>query len=172
MLSEARVVVVGGGIVGCSVAYHLAQLGWREVVVLDQGPLFQNRGSTSHAPGLMFQNNVSRTMSQLATWSVELYGRLRPSGGAAFHQTGSLEIAATPERWQELKRRAGQARSWGLEAELIGPAEARRLVPVMRVDDLHGALYVPSDCVVKASAIAEALAGAAEASGASFHAET
>ena len=93
MLTEARVVVVGGGIVGCSVAYHLVGMGWREVVVLDQGPLFHNRGSTSHAPGLMFQHNVSRTMSQLAMWSVELYGRLRPAGGAAFHQTGSLEIA-------------------------------------------------------------------------------
>jgi glycine/D-amino acid oxidase-like deaminating enzyme len=154
MPSEARVVVVGGGIVGCSVAYHLTRLGWREVVVLDQGSLFHNQGSTSHAPGLMFQHNVSRTMSQLATWSVELYGRVQPAGGGAFHQTGSLEIATTPERWQELKRRVGQARSWGLAAELIGPDEARALIPVMRVDDLHGALHVPSDCVVKASAFA------------------
>jgi glycine/D-amino acid oxidase-like deaminating enzyme len=70
---QTRVVVVGGGIVGCSVAYHLTQMGWRDVVVLDQGPLFQNWGSTSHAPGLMFQHNVSRTMAHLAMRSVELY---------------------------------------------------------------------------------------------------
>ncbi|HEV8636427.1 MAG TPA: FAD-dependent oxidoreductase [Chloroflexota bacterium] len=172
MRAEARVVVVGAGIVGCSIAYHLARMGWRDVVVLDRGPLFHNQGSTSHAPGLMFQHNVSRTMCQLAVWSVELYGQLRPQGGAAFHQVGSLEIASTPERWLELKRRVGQARSWGLEAELIGPDEARRLVPVMRVDDLYGALHVPSDCVVKASAIAEALARSAEQSGAGFHPDT
>ena len=94
MRSSADVLVIGGGIVGCSAAYFLTEMGWRDIVVLDQGPLFHNWGSTSHAPGLMFQHNVSRTMSQLAMWSVELYGRLRPAGGAAFHQTGSLEIAS------------------------------------------------------------------------------
>src|SRR5262249_1535946 len=127
--SHARVVVVGGGIVGCSVAYHLSRLGWRGIVVLDAGPLFHNRGPTSHPPGLMFQHNPSRTMCQLAQWSVELYGRIAPPG--AFHQVGSLEIAATPERFQELKRRVGQAMSWGLEADVIGPDEAGRLIPVM-----------------------------------------
>jgi glycine cleavage system T protein len=164
---DARVVVVGAGIVGCSLAYHLTRLGWRDVLVLDQGPLFENIGSTSHAPGLMFQHNASRTMCKLAQASAALYSRF-----GNFHRVGSMEIAATPERWHELKRRVGQAASYGLEAELIGPAEARRLIPVMRVDDLHGAFYVPGDCVVGASAVAAGLAAAAEAAGATFRAHT
>src|SRR5947209_6513944 len=175
MQTHARVVIIGGGIVGCSTAYFLTEMGWRDVVVLDQGPLFHNWGSTSHAPGLMFQHNVSRAVTQLATWSVELYSRLQtqgPEDGPAFFRVGSLEVAATPERWEELKRRVGQAKSWGLEAALIGPDEAKRLVPIMRTDDLYGAFYVPSDCVVKAAIIAARLAGAAMARGATFHAHT
>jgi glycine cleavage system aminomethyltransferase T/glycine/D-amino acid oxidase-like deaminating enzyme len=170
--SHARIVVIGGGIVGCSLAYHLTRLGWRDVVVLDQGPLFQNWGSTSHAPGLMFQHNVSRTVCQLARWSVATYREVDSPASPAAYQVGSLEVAETPERWEELKRRLGQARAWGLEAELIGPDEVRRLVPFLRTDDLRGALYVPSDCAVKTVAVCEALASRARERGATFHART
>jgi dimethylglycine oxidase len=166
--TQARVVIVGGGIVGCSLAYYLTERGWRDVVVLDQGPLFENWGSSSHAPGMMFQHNVSKTVCQLAQWSAETYKRLQPANGPAFFEVGSMEIAATPERWEELKRRVGQCKSWGLEAALIGPGEAKRLLPIMQTDDLYGAFYVPSDCVVKTSLICTALARVAEACGAAF----
>jgi glycine cleavage system aminomethyltransferase T/glycine/D-amino acid oxidase-like deaminating enzyme len=170
--AHARAVIIGGGIVGSSVAYYLTKLGWRDVVVLDQGPLFHNWGSTSHAPGLMFQHNASKTMCQLAMWSAALYAEQRPESGHAFFQVGGMEIASTPERWHELKRRLGQAMAWGLEATLIGPNEAKRLIPIMRTDDLFGALYVPSDCVVHAAAITQALSGAVQSEGATFHPRT
>ncbi len=166
--ARARVVIIGAGIVGCSTAYYLTQMGWRDIVVLEQGPLGQNWGSTSHAPGMMFQHNVSRSVTQLAIWSAELYASVR-TPEPAFWRTGSMEIASTPERWEELKRRVGQAMSWGLDARLIGPDEAGRLIPILRTDDLYGALYVPGDCVVNAASIASGLATEASEQGATFH---
>lgn len=172
MEAQARVVIIGAGIVGCSIAYHLTELGWRDIVVLDQGPLARNWGSTSHAPGLMFQHNVSKTITQLAMWSADLYARVQPPDGSAFAPVGSMEVAATPERWAELKRRVGQAMSWGLEAALIGPGEAGRLHPLLRTDDLFGAFHVPGDCVVNAASITERLAQVAAGRGATFHGHT
>ncbi len=168
MQTHARVVIIGAGIVGCSTAYFLTRMGWRDVVVLEQGPLGQNWGSTSHAPGMMFQHNVSKCVTQLAMWSAELYGAVR-TPEPAFWRTGSMEIASTPERWEELKRRVGQAMSWGLGAELIGPDEAGRLIPILRTDDLYGAFFVPGDCVVNAAGIASGLATNAMEQGAAFH---
>jgi glycine cleavage system T protein len=170
--THARVVIIGAGIVGCSLAYYLTRHGWRDVVVLDQGPLFENWGSSSHAPGMMFQHNVSKTVCQLAMWSAETYRQVSPRTNPAFFSVGSMEIASTPERWEELKRRVGQCKSWGLEAHLIGPDEAKRLLPIMRTDDLHGAFYVPGDCVVKTSSICAELARLAEDRGATFYANT
>lgn len=163
MIERARIVIIGGGIVGCSTAYHLSRLGWRDIVVLDQGPLFHNLGSTSHAPGLMFQHNNSKTVTTLARWAVETYLEAVPE---ATFQVGSLEIAHTAERWEELKRKRGNALAWGLPADLIGPDEVQRLVPIMRIDDLYGAFYVPSDCNVKGVALMQGLARAAGENGA------
>ena len=175
MRDQARVVIIGGGIVGCSTAYHLTQLGWRDIVVLDQGPLFHNLGSTSHAPGLMFQHNNSKTVTTLAMWSVETYleSERLASNGRSVWQVGSLEISHTPERWEELKRKIGNAKSWGLEAHLIGPDEIKRMIPIMYTDDLYGAFYVPSDCDVKGVAVIETLAMHAQKNGATeFHPNT
>ena len=168
MPDQARVVIIGGGIVGCSTAYHLARLGWRDIVVLDQGPLFHNQGSTSHAPGLMFQHNNSKTVCTLAQWSVATYlaAERAAQAGRSVWQTGSLEIAHTAERWEELKRKLGNCQAWGLEAQLIGRDQVQRLVPIMRTDDLYGALYVPSDCDVKGESVCENLAALAQAGGA------
>ena len=175
MKDQARVVIIGGGIVGCSTAYYLAQMGWRDIVVLDQGPLFRNLGSTSHAPGLMFQHNNSKTVCQLAMWAVDTYLRAERTAqnGRSVWQVGSLEIAHTSERWEELKRKLGNTKSWGLAADLIGPDDVKQLVPIMRTDDLYGAFYVPSDCDVSGVGVCESLARIAHADGAAeFYANT
>ena len=155
---QARLVVIGAGIAGCSAVYHLAQLGWRGIVVLDQGPLFETGGSTSHAPGGVFQTNYSRMMTGFARYTVELYRALELDGEPCFHSVGGLEVAATPERWHDLKRKAGAAKSWGVEAELIAPAEAGRLVPILDETRIHGAYHVPGDGIAKAVRAAEAMA--------------
>ena len=120
---SARVVIVGAGIAGASVAHHLAERGWEEIVVVDQGPLFETGGSTSHAPGLVFQHNASRTMTRLAQWTVEKLTALD-----AFHPVGSIEVATTDERWAELDRRWARARGFGLEARLLDPAQVAELL--------------------------------------------
>ena len=162
---RARLVVIGAGIAGCSAVYHLAQLGWRDIVVLDQGPLFETGGSTSHAPGGVFQTNFSRMMTEFARCTVRLYNALELDGEPCFHSVGGLEVAATPERWHDLKRKAGAAKSWGVEAELISPAEARGLVPILDETKIHGAYHVPGDGIARAvraaGAMARSSAGAA-----------
>jgi len=131
MQKRADLVIIGAGIVGCSAAYHLAERGWRDIVVLDQGPLFETGGSTSHAPGLVFQTNASKTMTQLAKYTVHLYSQLELDGQPCFYPVGGMEVAYTPQRWEDLKRKAGYAKSWGLEAMLITPEEARQKIPIL-----------------------------------------
>ena len=182
MKDHAQVVIIGAGIMGCSVAYYLTQMGRRDVVVLEQGPLVQNWGSSSHAPGLMFQHNNSKMMCTLAQWSVQLYLQLQqqaathplPGSQAArmVYQTGSLEIAHTPERWQELKRKKGNALAWGLDAQLVTAEEVKGMVPPMRTDDLYGAFYVSSDMDVTASLLCETMMSVATEQGAAFYAHT
>jgi glycine/D-amino acid oxidase-like deaminating enzyme len=112
MQERARIVIVGAGIVGCSTAYHLTQLGRTDVVVVDQGPLFETGGSTSHAPGLVFQVNPSRTVSKLAQDTVKLYEGLNEGEPhPIWYSVGSFEVATTPERMIELHRRQGYATS-------------------------------------------------------------
>ena len=166
--NHARAVVIGAGIVGCSVAYHLTKLGLRDVVVVEQGPLFETGGSTSHAPGLVFQVNPSKTMTGFARYSVDLWTQLELDGVPCAKTVGSLEVAWTPERLVDLRRKAGYGLSWGVESHLLGPGEARSLVPALS-DQILGALYVPSDVHTKATRPAEAMAREAERNGASFH---
>ena len=119
---QARVVIIGAGIVGCSVAYHLTKLGWRDIVVVEQGPLFETGGSTSHAPGLVFQLNPSKTMTGFARYTVDLWRQLELEGEPCAKTLGSLEVAWTQERFADLKRKAGYGMSWGVEA----PSAQRR----------------------------------------------
>src|SRR5712691_814421 len=109
MRDRAQTVIVGAGIVGTSAAYHLAELGVTDVLVLDQGPLFATGGSTSHAPGIIFQTNGSRTMCRIAQDSVALYDSLEVGGEKVWYGVGGLEVATTVERMEELKRRQGFA---------------------------------------------------------------
>ena len=172
MEKEARLVIVGAGIVGCCAAYHLARLGWSNVVVVEQGPLFATGGSTSHAPGLVFQTNPSKTMTEFAKETVRLYSQLQLDGEPCFYPVGSLEVASTPARWEELKRRLGFAMSWGLEAALLTPDEAKAKLPLLDAARILGAYYVPGDGIAKAVRACEALAQRAEASGVKFYGST
>ena len=155
------------GIAGCSVAYHLAQLGWRDIVVIDQGPLFETGGSTSHAPGLVYQINPSKTMASFARYTVDLWSELTLNGESLVNQVGSLEVAWTPERFEELKRRASFGLSWGVEAHVISTQQAREMVPTLS-DRILGALYVPSDIQTRAIRPAEAMGRGAQGNGAQF----
>jgi dimethylglycine oxidase len=131
MKDRAQLVVIGAGIVGASAAYHLAELGITDVVVLDQGPLFETGGSTSHAPGLVFQTNGSRTMCRLAQYSVDLYSGLETDGQPAWYGVGGIEVATTHERVEELKRRRGYARAYRIEGtELLTPQETAERIPI------------------------------------------
>jgi 4-methylaminobutanoate oxidase (formaldehyde-forming) len=166
--SHARVVVIGGGIVGCSVAYHLTKLGWRDVALLERREL--SCGTTWHAAGLVGQLRSSHNLTRLARYGAVLYERLDAETGQAtgFRRCGSISVARTPERLIELKRGASMARCFGVEVEPISPAEAGRLWPLMRTDDLAGAVWIPGDGRTNPIDTTLALARGARAGGASI----
>jgi len=157
MESRADLVVIGAGIVGCSTAHRLAQMGWRNMVVVDQGPLFETGGSTSHAPGLIFQTNFSRAMTNLARETVQIYSSLKLDEVPCYYPVGSLEIAYTEARLSDLKRKLGVARSWGLDAELLNPVAVGEMLPLLDQSKIHGAYHVPSDGIAKAVRVCEAM---------------
>src|SRR5437764_9048599 len=143
--ASAQVVVVGGGIVGASTAYHLAKLGVGDVVLLEQGKL--TCGTTWHAAGLVGQTRATRNATRMSRYGIELYASLEQQTGLAtgWKQCGSLNVAKTPERLTLMKRQMARARSFGVEFEFISPAEAERLAPILRTDDLSGAGWIPGD---------------------------
>ncbi len=143
--SHARVVIIGGGIAGCSVAYHLAKLGWTDVVLLERKQL--TSGTTWHAAGLIGQLRATANMTKLAKYSQELYGSLEAETGVAtgFKRVGSITLALTDERMEELKRGASMARSFGVDIEIISVAEAAKRHPLLDIKDAVGAVYLPKD---------------------------
>ena len=169
MRDRAQTVIVGSGIVGASAAWYLAELGQPDVLVVDQGPLFETGGSTSHAPGLVFQTNGSRTTCRIAQDTVALYQTLRLDGDRVWHGVGSLEVATTPQRQRELRRRLGWSRAYGIEgAELLTPAEAAEHVPLLDPGAVLGAYHVPGDGIARAVDIVTVLARRAAERGVAF----
>jgi 4-methylaminobutanoate oxidase (formaldehyde-forming) len=164
--TQAWVVVIGGGVVGCSIAYHLTKLGWRDVLLLEQGRL--TCGTTWHAAGLIGQMRPNRTMTRMSRYGIELYAGLEAETGLAtgWKQCGSVNVAATPERLVALKRTFASAKSFGVEAEFISPAEAGRLWPLMRTDDLTGAVWIPGDGKANPTDVTQSLAKGARTGGA------
>ena len=143
--THARVVVIGGGIAGCSVAYHLAKMGWKDVVLLERRDI--SCGTTWHAAGLVGQLRATQNLTRLAKYGGDLYETLEAETGQAtgFRRPGSVSLARNVERFVELKRLASMARSFGVDVEVITPAEAGKRWPLIRTDDLVGALWLPRD---------------------------
>ncbi|HKC09360.1 MAG TPA: FAD-dependent oxidoreductase [Methylomirabilota bacterium] len=166
MPDHARAVIVGGGIVGVSVAYHLTQLGWRDVVLLEQGSL--SCGTTWHAAGLVGQLRSSSNFTRLIRYSADLYSRLEAETGQStgWKRCGSVSVARTAERMVQLKRNAAMANAYGVEAHVIGLDEAAARYPLMRTDDLVGAVWIPGDGKANPADITQALARGARAGGA------
>ncbi len=165
-MDHARVVIIGGGIIGTSVAYHLTKLGCRDVVLLERRSL--TSGTTWHAAGLVGRLRGSRTLSKLVRYSADLYARLEAETGHAtgWKRCGSLIVARGRERLTQLKRSAALGRVVDIEAHILEPAEVGRLWPLCRTDDLVGAMYVPHDGRVIPADVTQALAAGARAGGA------
>ncbi|MCT2584177.1 GcvT family protein [Actinophytocola gossypii] len=158
-----RVVIIGAGIVGCGVADELTARGCTDVTVLEQGPLFATGGSSSHAPGLVFQTNPSKAMTDFARYTVEKFTAL-----GVFTQVGGLEVATTRQRWADLHRKHGWATSWGVPSALRTPDECAAMHPLLDRDRVLGGLHVPTDGLAKAVAAGETQAERATARGARF----
>jgi sarcosine dehydrogenase len=167
--SHAEIVVIGGGIIGCSTAYHLARDHKADVVLIERGKL--TGGSTWHAAGLVGQLRSSASITQVLRYSVDLYKKLEAETGLAtgWRETGCLRLATNGERWTEFRRQATTAHSFGLDMHLLSPAEAKAMWPLLDVGDLVGATFMPSDGQASPSDIAQSLAKGARAHGAKIH---
>jgi len=163
--TQARVVIVGGGIMGCSTAYHLAKLGWKDVVLLEQGRL--SGGTTWHAAGLVGQLRSYQNLTRLIRYSTELYSKLEAETGLAtgWKQCGSLSVARTEERMVLLRRSAAMANAQGVACEPLTPKQAGEKYPIMRTDDLVGAVWLPGDGKANPADITQALAKGARNGG-------
>jgi glycine cleavage system aminomethyltransferase T/glycine/D-amino acid oxidase-like deaminating enzyme len=158
MRDRARTVVVGAGIVGVSAGLHLAELGETDVLVLDRGRPLDTGGATARSPGLVFQTSDSRSMCRIARDSVRLYGSLELDGEPCWLGVGSVEVATTPERMRELRRRLGLGRSFGLEGgELVGPREVAARIPPVDPERILSGYLVPGDGIARAVPIVTAL---------------
>jgi len=164
--TAARVVIIGGGIIGCSLAYHLARLGWRDVLLLERKKL--TCGTTWHAAGLVGQLRATLNLTKLARYTAELYAGLEAETGQAtgFRRTGSVSIATTAARFEELRRGASMAKTFGLEVEVISPAQVRELWPLTEAADVVGGVYLPGDGQTNPTDTTMALAKGARQAGA------
>ena len=133
MKEQAQVVIVGGGIVGANIAYHLAKLGWTDVILFEKGEIAS--GESSHAAGLVTQFATSQTLMQFRKYSIELYSEL-----GLFDHVGSLRVASTPDQFRELQRSVSRAKAIGMDVEVITPADALRVMPHLSPDNLYGAI--------------------------------
>ncbi len=163
--AKARVVIIGGGVIGCSVAYHLTKKGWTDVVLLERKQL--TSGTTWHAAGLIAQLRATANMTKLAKYSQELYGSLEEETGVAtgFKRCGSITVALTDERKEEIYRQAAMARAFGVEVEEISNERVSELYPHLNIEDVKGAVYLPLDGQGDPANIALALAKGARQRG-------
>ena len=164
--SQARVVIIGGGIVGCSVAYHLTKLGWSDVVLLERKQL--TSGTTWHAAGLLPHLRATMNMTKLAKYSGSLYANLEAETGLStgYRQTGSIGVALSESRFEEFKRQASMAKVFGIEAHVLTRAECKARYPMLNDEGVVGGLFTPQDAQGDPANIALALAKGARNGGA------
>ena len=155
-MSGPTVVVIGAGVVGAAIADELSMRGWTNITVIDQGSLPMPGGSSSHAPGMVFQHHASHTMSKMAQYTVSKFLSLEHEGKPGFDQVGGLEIATTPKRLIDLHRRLGWTQALGLEARLVTPEECVELQPLLDGTRVLGGLYTPNDGAARAVAAVNA----------------
>jgi len=172
MTDHARAVIIGGGVGGTSIAYHLTELGWRDVVLVDRAEL--TSGSTFHSAGLVGQLRSTTTLTRMMMYGTSLYRRLQAETGVdvSWHEVGSLRLASTKERFEELQRQAGWAKTFGLPLELITAEAAQQKFPLMTLDGVLGAVWLPTDGWLDPSGLAQALAAGARARGATIRQHT
>lgn len=170
MADKKRVIIIGAGIVGAAAAYHLAQLGWRDILVLDKGDILNNDGSTSHAPGGVVALSHSKLMTQFAQYGAELYRTIAPftpqldqpmfpygPNRNTYNVVGGLDVAIGEEKWLDLVRLDGKAKAFGVEAYLLSPQETADKLPLIDPKQIRGSIYVPSSALASGAYLANAL---------------
>ena len=169
---RARVVIVGGGIIGTSVAYHLSKLGWSDVVLLEQGQL--SCGTTWHAAGLIGQLRASESGTRLVQYSAQLYPALEAETGLAtgYKQCGAVTVARTPDRMVQLLRTAAAAEAFNLECQILTPKQAQERYPLLEISDLQGAIWLPLDATANPTDVTQSLARGARMGGVQIHERT
>ncbi|MFF7070280.1 GcvT family protein [Streptomyces pseudovenezuelae] len=167
-MAGPRVVIIGAGVVGAALADEISARGWTEVTVVDQGPLPATGGSSSHAPGLVFQANPSKTMTELARYTVEKFCSLDVDGQPCFLQVGGLEVATTPERVTELHRRHGWLTAWGVDSRILTADECVEKHPLVNRERVLAGLHIPTDGLAKAVLAVEAQIRRATGRGVTF----
>ena len=170
--SQAQVVIIGGGVGGCSIAYHLTLMGWKDVVILERHEL--TSGSTWHSAGLIGQMRSDANLTRMMHYSTDLYRRLKDETGhdPAWREVGGLRLASSAERMEEIKRLVGMAGSFGVPMELVSPKEAQEMFPLLSLDGVVGAAYTPNDGVIDPTGLTNALATGAKKRGAKIFQET
>ncbi|GAB4503576.1 MAG: FAD-dependent oxidoreductase [Anaerolineales bacterium] len=170
--SHAQVVIIGGGVGGCSIAYHLTLMGWKDVVLLERHEL--TSGSTWHSAGLVGQMRSDANLTRMMHYSTDLYRRLKDETGhdPAWREVGGIRLASSAERMEELKRLVGMAASFGVPMELISAKEAQRMFPLMSIEGVVGAAYTPNDGMIDPTGLTNALATGAKNRGARIFTET
>ena len=171
-MDHARVVIIGGGVGGTSIAYHLAQRGWTDIVLVERAEL--TSGSTFHSAGLVGQLRGTVTLTKMMMYGSDLYRRLRDETGVdpSWHEVGSIRLASSTERMEELERQAGWAKTFGLPMEIIDAQEAQDRFPLMSTDGVLGGVWLPTDGWLDPSGLAQALAAGARKRGVSIRTRT
>src|SRR5512136_1179126 len=164
--AQAQVVVIGGGVGGCSIAYHLTLMGWKDVIILERHEL--TSGSTWHSAGLVGQMRSDANLTRMMHYSTDLYRRLKEETGqdTSWREVGGLRLASSAERMEDLRRLVGMAQSFGVPMDLITPSEAQKMFPIMSPDGIAGAAFTPNDGVIDPTGLTNALATGAKMRGA------
>ena len=170
--SHAQVVIIGGGVGGCSIAYHLTLMGWKDVVIVERHEL--TSGSTWHSAGLVGQMRSDVNLTRMMHYSTDLYRRLKDETGqdTSWREVGGLRLASSADRMEDLKRLVGMARSFNVPMDLVTPSEALKMFPIMNIDGVVGAAFTPNDGVIDPTGLTNALAAGAKNRGARIFSDT